>query len=225
MKLVDGSCEVLTPIDGVNILKTVESAARTCYKSEQLNNGDLEKTKRFIGGVIRSGHESVLEHVPISVKLVCSVGTYKDLSRHRHASFSIQSTRYCDYSKDRFGGELSFIKPVNIKEGTPEYREWLFAMRSVEESYHKMSALGMKPDQKRLVLPHSTAAEVVMTANLREWRHVLGLRASTKSHPEVTALMRELLFKLAKEIPIVFDDVVEKILNEQRPVANKAKVR
>ena len=114
---------------------------------------------------------------------------YKDLTRHRHASFSIESTRYCNYGKDKFDNEIKFIEPCNIEKGTTEYAQWFNTMNIIEKTYNEMTRLGCIPDQMRMILPHSTAAEVVMTANIREWRHILSLRAAKMTHPSVQQLM------------------------------------
>jgi len=208
MKIVDASYEILTPINGVEILKHIEKIARTCYKSEDLITKDGESAKKIVGNLIKMGHEAMIEHFAISVKFVCDLGFYKDLTRHRIASFAIESTRYCNYSKGKFGNEITYIRPVNILPNTPEYKIWHDCMESIERSYLAMSALNCKPDQMRMLLPHSIKADVNITANLREWRHIFKLRCSKAAHPSIHTLMRELLAEFKKRIPIIFDDIV-----------------
>ena len=150
---------------------------------------------------------NVLEHEKITVVIGCNVGAYKDITRHRLASFSIESTRYCNYGKDKFGNELKFIKPCHIKEGTPEYKIWERTMLEIEKSYIELSNLGAPADQLRMLLPHSTAAEVVMTCNLREWRHVFRLRCSKHAHPTIRQFFIPLLLYFKEVMPEVFNDV------------------
>ncbi len=206
MKLVDSGFEIMTPIDGDYIIKFIEKCGRTCYKSEDKITAD--SAKKLLTNIIASGHHSVIEHFSVTVKFTCDLGFYKDITRHRVASFSIESTRYCNYSKGKFGKELSIIKPVHIGENTPEYEIWKSCMQNIEDHYLKMAELGATPDQLRMMLPHSIKADVVMTANLREWRHVLGLRTSKRVHPSIHTVMRKLLKEFQNRIPVIFDDVV-----------------
>lgn len=201
---------VILSVDNLNkleILNKIETAARNCYKST--SEMTEETAIKMIERLIASGHESVLEHQSITVKFICDVGAYKDITRHRHASFSIESTRWCNYSNDKFGNELTFVKPCNIEEDTKEYSIWLDTMLYIEQQYNEMSRIGAKPDQLRLLLPHSTAATVVMTANLREWRHIFKLRCSKSAHPAVQQIMKQVLVLFKSKIPAVFDDIKE----------------
>ena len=206
-KLVDASYEILTKLNGTEILKHIEKIARTCYRSEDKITPDGESAKKIVATLIKSGHEAMIEHFSISVRFTCDVGFYKDLTRHRVASFAIESTRYCNYSKGKFGEELTFIKPANIQEGTPEYKIWYECMCAIERAYMEMSKLNCKPDQMRMLLPHSTKADVNVTANLREWRHIFRLRCSERAHPSIYTLMRPLLAEFKQKIPVIFDDI------------------
>ena len=129
------------------------------------------------------------------------------MTRHRHVSYAIESTRYCNYSKGKFGNELTVMKPCHIKEGTLEYQIWLSTMETIEKNYNAMAELGCKPDQLRMLLPHSIKADVIMTANLREWRHIFKLRCAPAAHPTVQEVMKMLLGTLKREIPVIFDDI------------------
>jgi len=206
-KIVNPSYEILSPIDGKKILAHIEKIARTCYRSEDLINMDGTSAVKLIGSLLKMGHEAMIEHASISVRFICDLGFYKDLTRHRLASFAIESTRYCNYFKDKFGSELVFIKPVNMPEGTPEYTIWYDCMCGIEKKYMEMAALGAKADQLRMLLPHSIKAEVNITANLREWRHILKLRTSKFVHPSIRELTIPLLRDLQKQIPLIFDDI------------------
>lgn len=217
MKLIDPYVN-LEKIDGRKMMKKIEKAGRTCYKSSVLSD---DSYKKFISNIIGNGHESVLEHEKVTVVIGCDVGAYKDITRHRLASFSIESTRYCNYGKDKFGNELKFIRPCNIKEGTEEYKIWERTMLEIEKSYIELSNLGAKPDQLRMLLPHSTAAELVMTCNLREWRHVFKLRCSSHAHPSIRQFFIPLLLYFREVMPEVFNDVP---YDEEFPKENYAKI-
>ena len=206
MKIVDASYEILTKIDGVKILRHIERVARTCYRSEDLITPDGASARKLVGALIKAGHEAMIEHFSITVRFISDIGFYKDLTRHRIASFAIESTRYCNYSKGKFGEELSVIRPVNIAAGTPEYDLWRDTMLAIEKNYMSMAALGCKPDQLRMLLPHSTKSEINVTANLREWRHILRLRTSPAAHPSIRELLIPLLKDFKAQIPIIFDD-------------------
>lgn len=204
MKFVKPWIEV-EKINGKQIMKNLELAAKQCYRSQ--DNIKEESYDKFLRGCISRGHESVIEHEKITIRMCCDIGVYKDLTRHRLASFSIESTRYCNYSKDKFDNNITFVYPCNIEEGTQEYGLWQNAMAEIEQNYNAMAEIGCKPDQLRLLLPHSTAAEVVMTANIREWRHILKLRADSHAHPAIQQLMIPLLLYFKQEMPALFDDI------------------
>ena len=192
--------------DGVQMMKNLELAAKQCYRSQ--GNITEDSYKKFLTGCLNRGHESVIEHEKISVRMCCDVGCYKDLTRHRHASFSIESTRYCNYSKDKFGNEINFIKPCNIEDGSIRYTIWEDCMKQIENSYNAMAMIeGTTVDQLRMLLPHSTAAELYMTANIREWRHIFQLRADKHAHPSVQQMMIPLLLHFKSKMPELFNDI------------------
>ncbi len=218
MKIIEPKVEV-EPYDSIKLQKRLERAMRNCYQTQGTITND--SYKRLLAMAINKGHESILEHEKISTLLNCSIGCYKDLTRHRHASFSIESTRYCNYNKDRFGNEITFINPCNIEEGTQAYDNWKKLMEASELVYMKMIKDGCTPDQCREVLPHSTAAQVYMTANIREWRHIFELRAQKEAHPEVQQVMIPLLLKFQKDMPTLFGDIK---YNDKFPREKYAKV-
>ena len=113
----------------------------------------------------------------------------------------------CNYSKDKFGNEITFIEPCNIENGTTEYAQWFNLMNIIEKTYNEMARLGCKPDQLRLLLPHSTAAEIYMTANMREWRHIFSLRAQKETHPAVQQVMIPTLLYFKEQMPELFDEI------------------
>ena len=206
MKIINASYRIETPTySGEELLKGIEQAGRTCYKSE--DRITEESAKSFVQKLIERGHESVLEHESITVRFICDRGVSHEIVRHRIASFSQESTRYCNYSNDRFGYEITFIKPYFLKEGTAAYALWSTAMHLANIMYSDMLAEGCTPQEARSVLPNSTKTEVVMTANLREWRHFLKLRTSKAAHPQMRELTVPLLHELQERIPVVFDDI------------------
>lgn len=204
MQIIEPSIQV-EKIDGKKIMKNIERACRTCYRSEGKITEESYKT--LLKNCINRGHESVLEHEKVTVRMICDIGVYKDLTRHRIASFSIESTRYCNYGKDKFENEIKFIKPCNIDEKSELYNIWENACLDIEENYLKMSKLKATPDQMRMILPHSTAAEVTMTANIREWIHILELRTSAHTHPAVRQLLIPLLLHFKKIMPEIFENI------------------
>lgn len=203
MKIIKPWIEI-EKIDGKSIMQNIEKACRTCYRSENLITDESYKT--LLKNCLNRGHESILEHEKVTIRMCCDIGVYKDLTRHRFGSFSIESTRYCNYGKDKFDNEIKFIDPCNI-DSKELFNEWYSACTEIEQRYLKMAELGATPDQMRMILPHSTAAEVVMTANIREWRHILSLRATKMTHPSVQQLMIPLLLYFKEEMPELFDNI------------------
>ncbi|MCI8273076.1 MAG: FAD-dependent thymidylate synthase [Clostridia bacterium] len=191
-------------IDGKKIMKKIERACRTCYRSE--GNITEDSYKVLLKNCITRGHESVLEHEKVTVRIYDDVGSYKDLTRHRFASFSVESTRYCSYDKDKYGNEIAIMNPVYIEE-KEVYNTWKNAMQEMENAYIKMKELGASTDMCREILPHSTAAEYTMTANIREWKHILSLRTTKHVHPSIRQVLIPLLKYFKEEMPEIFDDV------------------
>lgn len=209
MKIIKPSVEIIDPIDGPSILKKLERIGRTCYKSEDKITADSAET--FVRSVIKRGHESVIEHVSISVKFICDRGVSHEIVRHRIASYSQESTRYCNYSKEEiFGGEITVIEPCYFEpllSWTNEYRMWKDACVKAEDTYFCLLMRGFSPQEARAVLPNSLKTELVMTANLREWRHFLRLRTSPAAHPQMREVACMLLEKFRKLVPVVFEDI------------------
>lgn len=191
-------------IDGIKIMKRLEKACRTCYRTEGSITED--SYKRLLQNCINRGHESVLEHEKITVRIYCDVGSYKDLTRHRFASFSIESTRYCSYDKDKWGNEIAVMNPVYI-EDKEVYNTWKKTMEEIEKGYIVMKNSGATTDMCREVLPHSTAGEYVMTANIREWRHILSLRTTNHVHPSIRQVLIPLLKYFQEEMPELFANI------------------
>lgn len=209
MQAIKPYTQIYKDFDGQKVLQKIEAAARTCYKSEgKIQEGSAAK---MVAPLIKSGHEAMLEHASVTVKFVVDRGISHELVRHRLASFAQESTRYCNYSKDDFGSEITFIIPEYLEYKSEGWNIWKESMKQAEDAYFKMLDFGLSPQQARAVLPNSLKTEVVMTANLREWRHFFKLRAlgtTGKPHPQMLEVAVPLLEDMKNLIPVVFDDLV-----------------
>jgi thymidylate synthase (FAD) len=208
MRVLEPSFIIEAPLDGPSILKAIEKAGRTAYKTEdRITDGSAEK---FVKRIIASGHESVIEHFSITVRTICDRGVSHEIVRHRIASFTQESTRYCNYADGRFGGEITVISPFfwRDKVDAKKYEIWRKAMEATERSYLELLKLGASPQEARSVLPNSLKTELVMTMNLREWRHFFSLRTADAAHPQMREIARPMLDEFRKRIPVVFDDIL-----------------
>lgn len=208
MRIIEPSIEILDEIDGERIIKQLEKMGRVCYKSE--NRITETSAKEFISRILASGHESVIEHEKVSVRVICDRGVSHEIVRHRIASYSQESTRYCNYSKEKFGKELTFIKPCFWEEESILYGMWVKQMQEVENCYNMMIENGAQPQEARSILPNSLKTEIVVTMNLREWRHFFKLRTSERAHPQMREIALKILRELNARIPVVFDDIMDK---------------
>ena len=207
-------------IEGHKILKHIEKIARTCYKSEDLIND--ESAEKMIKKLIKMNHLAMIEHASVSVLFTCDRGVTHEIVRHRVASYAQESTRYVNYSKDKFGNEIGYIdiaggialdtkmKDLPVETIDAIISEWHQACIDAEKHYMKMLELGATPQIARSVLNNSTKSDINVTMNLREWRHFFELRCDTPAHPQMRELVIPLLKEMSKVIPIVFDDLVEK---------------
>lgn len=206
MRVVKAGFQILTYIDEpISILGPLELAGRTCYKSESTITPDSAAS--FVRKLIQSGHESVLEHQSVSVRVICDRGVSHEIVRHRLASYSQESTRFCNYGK---AGEVTFIEPCFWAKGSLHYEVWKSAMEHAEQVYLQMIEHGSSPQEARCVLPNSLKTEIVMTMNLREWRHFFKLRAAGvagKPHPQMLEIAVPMLSRFKSLIPVVFDDI------------------
>lgn len=228
MKIIKPSFELLDAVDGAAVLRKIEQCGRTCYKSEDRITPD--SAAKFVRDVIQRGHESVIEHVSITGKFVCDRGVSHEIVRHRIASYSQSSTRYCNYSQDKFGNEITVIAPCYWEEGSLLYETWKTSCEYAEAAYLRLTS-GIRddfkllldrecvkykatPEQARAVLPNSLKTELVMTANLREWRHFFRLRCSERAHPQMREVAVLGLKVMHDAVPVVFDDLWEVYGNE-----------
>ena len=209
MRVINAGYEIISDLNGAEILKHIERCARVCYKSEdRITDGSAEK---MVAALIRSGHEAMLEHYSFTVKFICDRGIANELVRHRIASFAQESSRYCCYAKDKFGKELTFINPCFWEPDSDNYARWFHEMDESEKTYLAMIESGATPEQARDILPTSIKTEIVITANLREFRHFFKLRAegiTGKPHPQMLEITIPLLKELKQKIPVVFDDIM-----------------
>lgn len=191
------------------VLRKIEAVARTCYKSEgKIQEGSARK---MVKALIKSGHESMLECVSITVKFVCDRGISHEIVRHRLASYAQESQRYCNYSKDDFGSEITFIIPEYLKFGSKGWKIWKDAMKNAEDAYFQLLDFGLTPQEARAVLPNSTKTELCMTANLREWRYFFKLRylgTTGRPHPQMIQITEPLLWDFYQLLPTIFEDLV-----------------
>ena len=188
MKIVEPKYEILTEISegGIKELQQIERVARVCYKSEDKITPDGESAKKLVGFLVKQGHEAMLEHSQLSVLFTCDRAIANELVRHRIASFAQESTRYCNYSKEKFGAEIQVIMPTFIKNADePTRTAWTESMYSVEKQYMRLLEHGFRPEQARCVLPLCLKTEIVVTANYREWRNIFKLRTPVAAHPQM----------------------------------------
>lgn len=213
MRIIKPGFEIMSPVDGEAVLKYIEQCGRVCYKSEDKITGTSAAT--FVANIIKRGHEAVLEHYAITVKFICDRGVSHELVRHRLASYCQESTRYCNYAKDGFGYEITVIKPIFLKKKSLGWYMWRDSCRRAETAYFAMLDMGCTPQEARSVLPNSLKTEVVMTANLREWRHFFKLRTAPAAHPQMREIAVPLLHRMQKLVPVVFDDIGEEVHREK----------
>jgi thymidylate synthase, flavin-dependent len=204
MRIVKPSFHI-EEVDGMELLKKIEKAGRTCYKSEDRITDDSALT--FVKTICKSGHESVLEHEKVTVRIVCDRGVSHEIVRHRIAAYSQESTRYCNYSNSKFGNEITVIEPFFFKDNPERYELWKTAMEQAEATYFSLLKTGASPQEARSVLPNSLKTEIVVTYNLREWKHFFKLRTSAAAHPQMREIARPLLKAFQAYIPVVFDDI------------------
>ena len=209
MKIIEPSFSFMHLPDGEFVLRHLEQAARTCYKSE--DKAGVDSARKLLSRIIRLGHDSVLEHIAVTVRIVCDRGVTHELVRHRMCSFSQESTRYANYAQDKFGREITVIRPFFWNQDDARYAIWLAAMQSCEDAYLRLVDAGASPQEARSVLPNSLKTEIVTTANIREWRHIFKLRCDKAAHPQMRQIMIPVLAAFAERIPLLFDDIVEKL--------------
>lgn len=207
MRIIEARAEILNKdrIDGQQILKDLELISRTCYKSENcIKDGTAERLVKFL---VDKGHEAMIEHCSISVKFIVDRSIANEIVRHRVASYAQESTRYVNYSKDKFGNEITFIAPPAKKLNIIQIFCIRETLKVIEKAYFKLLKEGSTPEIARNILPLCTKTELVMTTNLREWRHFFKLRIAKTAHPQMREITIPLLKEFKQLIPIIFDDI------------------
>ena len=202
MKIINQTFEILTPIDSDRILKNLERIGRVSYKSEDLITED--SAKKFIKKIIENRHETVIEHENISIKVITDRGVSHEIVRHRIASYIQESTRFCNYSKQKFGNEIVYITPVDFELSCSDME----LLEKIEQHYLTRLKEGLTPQQARYFLPNGLKTEIVITMNLREWRHFFKLRTAKVAHPQMRAMAKSILNKLNGIVAIIFEDLV-----------------
>lgn len=209
MNIIKPSYIIEQELNECEMLKAIERAGRTCYKSENLVSE--ESAKKFVTNILKLGHESVIEHEKITVRIICDRGVSHEIVRHRIASYSQESTRYCNYCNDRFGNELTFIEPCffssDSEEDIKNKQVWLDTMAMIEKNYNMLIENGAKPEEARAILPNSLKTEIVVTMNLRAWRHFFKLRADKSAHPQIREIANMILDEFKEKLPTIFGDI------------------
>lgn len=201
IRVIEPKVFIETPIHGQEIIERIECFGRISHKSEnKIEDGTAEV---FVRNLLKMGHESVLEHVSISVRFICDRGVTHELVRHRLAAYTQESTRYCNYS-----GTIQFIKPLFYRKGTKNYQIWYQSCLVSANTYRTLIKQGSKPEEARSVLPNSLKTEIVSTFNLRQWRHVFKMRCNINAHPQIREIMIPTLKRFQKRILIIFDDLI-----------------
>ena len=211
MKITEASAKLMNPFydeicDDFYLqlqLKHVEKCGRICYLSELKDPEG--STDKFIRMLIKNGHESPLEHGGCTFKIVTDRAISQEVVRHRLASYSQESTRYCNYANGKFSREITVIESSGLAEN--EAREWLDAMEHLERTYLLMIDSGVKPEKARDVLPLCLKTELMMTANFREWRHFLKLRGSRMAHPGIRKIAKQIYEVFQRAIPVLVEDI------------------
>ena len=211
MKITEASAKLMNPFydeicDDFYLqlqLKHVEKCGRICYLSEPKDPEG--STDKFIRMLIKNGHESPLEHGGCTFKIVTDRAISQEVVRHRLASYSQESTRYCNYANGKFSREITVIESSGLAEN--EAREWLDAMDHLERTYLLMIDSGVKPEKARDVLPLCLKTELMMTANFREWRHFLKLRGSRMAHPGIRKIAKQIYKVFQRAIPVLVEDI------------------
>lgn len=201
---VTPSVQIISNPDGEEALKLIEKVGRVCYQSQdRITEGSAEK---FVSArLYKDHHETLLEHYGFTALFEVDRGVADQILRHRHISPAMSSTRYCDYSKEKFGSRLSCIKPLFRRKLSNIV--WSWACNCAQWAYKALRKLGEKPETARTVLPFATACQLCVTANLREWRYIFKLRTDSHAQPETQAIMNDLLEQARAIFPIIFDQI------------------
>lgn len=210
MKIIEPSYQILTKKSAKNLYKDIEKVARTCYKSEDHIKDDGSSAEALIRALVTHRHTAMLDHETIRVKFIVDRGVSHEIVRHRIAAYAQESTRYCNYSKGKFGSEITVIRPFFF-EDSARMDIWKDACQEAERSYFELLKTGAKPEEARSVLPNSLKTELVVTASITEWRHILSTRCALDAHPQMREVMLPLMKELSDKYPLLFADIQYRI--------------
>jgi len=214
MKIIKPSIEVMfyLPENGDSPEKSIERAARVCYKSE--DKITKVSAPRLVRKLRKRGHHAMLEFGYATAKIIADRGMSHELVRHRLASFAQESSRFCNYSKGKFNSEITVIEQPGIVKGTEEYLVWCAAMKDMQEKYMKLLDLGVKAEIARSVLPIGLKTEINIGANLRQWRHVFKMRCASSAHPIIRGVMLDALSQFNDYMPSIYEDLAKEFLDK-----------
>jgi thymidylate synthase (FAD) len=212
MQTIKPSIEIIDMDSYDNILRKIEKIGRVCYKSEGKITED--SAERFIKGLLTRQHESVIEHESVTVRLICDRGVTHEIVRHRLASYSQESTRYCNYAGDKFDNQITVIDlasgfeyDLSKENDKAKYEVWTKAMEDAEQAYFRMLELGATPQEARSVLPNSLKTEIVVTMNLRSWRNFFRLRVDSHAHPQMREVATMVYKEFREKLPVFVADL------------------
>ena len=211
MKVVkpDWRIAALTEADPALLMKHLEAMGRICYQSEDaITSTSYDK---FLRGIIERGHEAVLEHATVTSVVICDRGISHEIVRHRIAAYCQESTRYCNYSKGKFGNEITVVEPPFWDRESTKYATWKHACEVAEAAYFDLLSVGCTPQEARDVLPNSTKTQIAITMNIREWRHFFRLRCDKSAHPQMIELACKGLIEFYDYFPCLFEDIYKEV--------------
>lgn len=199
----------LTEADPLALMRHLEAMGRICYQSEDAITSTSYEP--FLKNIIKRGHEAVLEHATVTAVVICDRGVSHEIVRHRIASYCQESTRYCNYSKDKFGNEITVVDPFYWNEDSREYDCWRHSCEVAEAAYFDMLSVGATPQEARAVLPNSLKTQLAITMNIREWRHFFRLRCAKGAHPQMLELAYKGLVEFYDYFPCLFADIYQEV--------------
>ena len=199
ISIIKPSVKIIDALSSENVLRKLNRSARKCYQSEPKNTPD----ENLVRSIIKSGHTSVLEHVSFTFDIITDRGVLAELTRHRMAGYSVESTRYCKYNNK----DMVFIEPVTIKQNDALYDIWRNTCLTSEMAYNELMAKGAKAQEARQVLNNSLKVEIRMTVNIRSLRNVFTLRCHHDAHPHIKQIFIPLLLRLRQDYPVIFDGI------------------
>lgn len=212
MQVIKPSIEIIDMDSYENMLKKIEKIGRVCYKSEGKITED--SAEKFVKALLTRQHESVIEHETVTVRMICDRGVTHEIVRHRIASYSQESTRYCNYAGDKFDNQITVIDiaggfqyDMSRENDRKKYEVWTKAMEEAEKAYFRMLELGATPQEARSVLPNSLKTEIVVTMNLRAWRNFFRLRVDSHAHPQMREVAQIVYDEFLDKLPVFFKDL------------------